>query len=60
MIYVTNPNFWESTKTGSSSGGHCKSCIKSIDEANVLAFGTNRATILFFVTENYHEFSFVI
>ena len=60
MISVTNPIFWESTKTGSLSGGHCKSCIKSIHEANALAFSTNRATILFFVTENFHEFSFVI
>ena len=60
MISVTNPNFWESTKTGSLSVGHCKSCIKSIHEANVLAFGTNRAMIPCFVKENSHEFSFVV
>jgi len=60
VISVTNPKFWESTKTGSLSGGHCKCCIKSIHEANVLIFGTNRAKILCFVTKNSHEFSFVI
>jgi len=60
VISVTNPKISESTKTGSSSGGHCKCCIKSIHEANVLAFGKNRATILCFVTENSHKFSFVI
>jgi len=49
-----------STKTGSSSVGHCKSCIKSIHEANVLTFGINRTKILSFVIENSHEFSFVI
>ena len=60
MISVTNPKIWESTKTGSLSVGCCKSCIKSIDEANVLKFGTNRAKILCFVTKNSHEFSFVV
>ena len=50
MISVTNPKIWESTKTGSLSG-HCESCIKSIHEANVLAFGTNKAMVLCFVTE---------
>ena len=39
--------------------GHCKSCIKSIDEANVLIFGTNKDMIPCFVTRNSHEFSFV-
>ena len=60
MISVTNPKIWESTKTGSLSGGHCKCCIKSTHEANVLTFGANRAKILYFVTKNSHEFSIVI
>jgi len=60
VISMTNLKFSESTKTGSLSGGHCKCCIKSIHEGNVLTFGTNRATILCFVTENPHKFSFVI
>ena len=60
MISVTNPKISESTKTGSLSGSHCKCCIKSIHEGNVLTFGTNRATIPCFVTEKSHKFSFVI
>jgi len=59
VISVTNPKISESTKAGSSSGGHCKSCIKPIHEANILTFGINRAMILCFVRENSHEFSFV-
>jgi len=60
VISMTNPKISESTKTGSSSGGHCKCCIKSIHEANILTFGTNKATIPCFVTEIFHKFSFVI
>jgi len=52
VISVTNPKIWESSKTGSSSVGHCESCIKSIHEGNVLTFGTNRAKILCFVKKN--------
>ena len=40
--------------------GDCKTCIKSIHEANVLTFYTNRATILCFVIKHSHEFSFVV
>jgi len=60
VISMTNPKISESTKIGSLSGGHCKCCIKSIHEANVLTFGTNKATIPRFATENSHKFSFVI
>src|ERR1700749_533473 len=49
-----------STTTGSLTGGHCKSCIKSTSETNVLVFGTNKDMILFLVDRNSHEFSFVL
>jgi hypothetical protein len=48
-----------STKTGSLSVGHCKSCIKSTSKSNDLSFGINKDKILCFVQENSHEFSFV-
>ena len=40
----------ESTKTGSSSVGHCKSCIKSINEVHGFKLGINKDRILCFVT----------
>jgi len=46
-------------KLDALSLGNCKSCIKSIHGANVLTFGTNKDTVVSFVTENAHEFSFV-
>ena len=39
--------------------GHCKLCIKSTGEANVLVFGINKDTIPPFVIKNFHGFSFV-
>jgi len=38
VISVTKPKDWMSTKTGSLSLGDCKSCIKSMDGANVLTW----------------------
>ena len=50
VIKAKEPQPSESTKTGSLSVGHCKSCIKSIKEANNLKLGTDRDRIPCFVT----------
>ena len=40
--------------------GHCKSCIKSINEGNSLKLGTDRDTTPCFVTRISHNFTFVL
>ena len=49
-----------STKTGSLSVGHCKSYIKSINEANGLHLGTDKDRIPCFVTRISHNLTFVL
>ena len=49
-----------STKTGSPSVGHCKSCIKLINEANSLRLSTDRNRVPCFVTRIFHNFTFVL